>query len=105
MSDFSITLQNLSSSISNPFLRWAVLRVGGGGRFRLGAIASLINYLLTIYWMQRIGSYVILDRRVNSVMSLILVLKGFFLLVFTDFSEKLKSLHSDDFGENRCQFM
>lgn len=32
MSDFFITLQNLSSSISNPFLRWAVLRVGGGGR-------------------------------------------------------------------------
>ncbi|QFS48910.1 hypothetical protein GXM_06404 [Nostoc sphaeroides CCNUC1] len=39
------------------------------------------------------------------VMSLVLVLKGFFLLVFTDYSEKLKSLHSDDFGENRCQFM
>ncbi|WP_256090790.1 hypothetical protein [Nostoc sp. KVJ20] len=32
MSDFYITLQNLSSSISNPFLRWAVFRVGGGGR-------------------------------------------------------------------------
>ncbi|MEH1834268.1 MAG: hypothetical protein V7L29_19885 [Nostoc sp.] len=35
MSDFFITLQNLSFSISNPFLRWAVLRVSGGKRSQL----------------------------------------------------------------------
>ncbi|MHC5736523.1 hypothetical protein [Nostoc sp.] len=43
-----------------PFLRWAVLRVVGAGD-RLSAIGSPVNYLLTIYWMQRVGSYVILD--------------------------------------------
>ena len=30
-----ITLQNLSSCISKPFLQWAVLRVGGGRRSHL----------------------------------------------------------------------
>ncbi|WP_334778968.1 hypothetical protein [Nostoc sp.] len=80
---------------------WTILRVSGASD-RTYAIASLINYLLDA------ESWLVchpMIRRINLVMSLVLVLKGFFLLVFTDFSEKLKSLHSDDFGENRCQFM
>ncbi|MBN3923252.1 hypothetical protein [Nostoc sp. NMS4] len=54
--------------------------VGAGDR--LGAIASLINYLLDAKsWLVCHPRFM----RINSVMSLVLVLKGFFLLVFTDF--------------------
>ncbi|MEH2286020.1 hypothetical protein [Nostoc sp.] len=62
-------------------MRWTVLRVCGGGR-SLSAIASLVNYLLGAKsWLVCHPRFM----RVNSVMSLVLVLKGFFLLVFTDF--------------------